>query len=58
MALSSDLADDLKAAGDHPQGQAARRLGATKNDLEPDMRMRELSNWLAVIQGKRVEVAA
>ncbi|RED52138.1 type 1 glutamine amidotransferase [Aestuariispira insulae] len=49
FAEGGDLVDDLRVADSAPQGDAARRLGASEDDLEPAMRSRELANWLSML---------
>lgn len=47
---SRNLVPDLRLAESDHQSDAARRLGANGEDLVPQMRTKELTNWLAMVK--------
>lgn len=49
FAEGKTLLSDLQQAKANPQGEAARRLGAQRDDLDPTVHRTELRNWLKTL---------
>jgi len=46
----AELANNLKVVDKNPNSESVKHLGIKSSDLDPNMRMRELTNWLDMIQ--------
>ena len=46
----AELANNLKAVDKNPNSESVKHLGIKSSDPDPKMRMRELTNWLDMIQ--------